>query len=358
MRWPTLSNSPKDMVLTLVVGALGAALAWLLSAPVYMLLGPAIAVSVAGLAGLKTAVEPRLRDVCFVILGVTVGAGFNADALGAMLRWPLAFVLLAVLLWLILVVCCWILVRFFGFDGRSALLASAPGHLSFVIAFAQESGLDVARVSIVQSVRLLGLTIVVPFVAMAMGVNVSGNIAPQGEVMVPYALFALLVLAVGLGWVFKRFSVPAPLLLGAMAVSALGHLTEWTPGVLPEWLVLPAYLVLGALIGTRFSGITPAMFLKGLAAGVVITFAAVVLAAIASVPVALALGMPLAHVLVAFAPGGLETMIALGVVLGVAPGFVAACHIARLLILSVLLPAMMSGRLLIGSKRKSTSQKL
>ena len=52
--------------------------------------------------------------------------------------------------------------------------------------------------------------------------------------------------------------------------------------------------------------------------------------------------MPLAHVLVAFAPGGLETMIAIGVVLGVIPGFVAACHIARLLVLSVYLPMMLA----------------
>jgi len=58
--------------------------------------------------------------------------------------------------------------------------------------------------------------------------------------------------------------------------------------------------------------------------------------------VAWALGMPLAHVLVAFAPGGLETMIALGAVLAVVPGFVAACHIMRLVVLSVLLPAMLA----------------
>jgi len=51
--------------------------------------------------------------------------------------------------------------------------------------------------------------------------------------------------------------------------------------------------------------------------------------------------MPVAHVLVAFAPGGLETMIAMGAVLGVVPGFVAACHVARLMVLTVLVPAML-----------------
>jgi len=101
---------------------------------------------------------------------------------------------------------------------------------------------------------------------------------------------------------------------------------------------------LGALIGTRFSGVPLTQFLNGLSAGIAITVVAVVFAAMASVPVAWALGMPLVHVLVAFAPGGLETMIAMGAVLGVVPGFVAACHIARLLVLTVLLPGMLGKR--------------
>ncbi len=342
MRWPQLSRSPVDTLLTLGLGAAGAALAWGLSAPVYMLLGPAIAVSLAGFSGLRTAIDPRLRDACFLILGIAVGAGFDSYALEAMLRWPLAFALMAVVIWLIMVVSRWMLVRFFHFEPRGALLAAAPGHLSFVIAIAADIGTDVARISITQSVRLLALTLVVPFVAILMGVEVSGNIAPVGTAMPFIAMLILFALALAMGLVFQRLSVPAPLLLGAMAVSALGHLTGLAPGVLPQWLILPAYLVLGALIGTRFSGVTFALLSHGLMAGVAITVVAVGLATLGSVPVAWALGMPLPHVLVAFAPGGLETMIAMGVVLGVVPGFVAACHIARLLVLSVLLPWMLS----------------
>ena len=341
MRWPDFSRSPMDTLLTLGVGAAGATLAWALSAPIYMLLGPAIAVSLAGLSGLRTGVDARLRDVCFVIIGVAVGAGFDGDALGAMLRWPLAFIFMAVVLWLVMVVSRFLLTRYFDFDRRSALLAAAPGHLSFVIAVAASGGLDVARVSIVQSVRLLALTLVVPFTALAMGVDVTGAVAPQGRAMTLVELAAIAVLAIAVGLVFARLRVPAPLLLGAMVVSALGHLTDLATGVLPPWLILPAYLVLGSLIGTRFSGVTPVLLRRGLGAGVTITVVAVGFAALGSVPVAWALQMPLPHVLVAFAPGGLETMIAMGVVLGVSPGFVPACHIARLLVLSALLPAML-----------------
>ncbi len=342
MRWPNLPLSPKDTAVTLFVGGLGAALAWLLSMPVYMLLGPVIAVSLASLSGLRTAIDVRLRDACFVVIGIAVGAGFDSDALGAMLRWPLAFIFMALIIWLIMVLCQALLSRFFGFDRRSALLASAPGHLSFVIAMATDTGSDVARISITQSVRLLALTLVVPFAAVAMGVELGGNIAPQGMAMDAQSVLGLIILALALGFVFQRFAVPAPLLLGGMVASAMGHLTGIVPGVMPEWLILPAYLVLGALIGTRFSGVTPARFAGGLAAGVTITFVAVGLAALGAAPVAWALGMPLAHVLVAFAPGGLETMIAMGAVLGVIPGFVAACHISRLLVLSVLLPWMLT----------------
>lgn len=307
-----------------------------------MLLGPVVAVSLLGLGGVRTAIDPALRNGCFVVLGIAVGAGFNADAVDAMVRWPLAFVFMTLVIWAIMALCRWLLGRFFGFDARSALLASAPGHLSFVIAMASDTGSDVARISITQSVRLLALTIVVPFVALAMGVDMTGNIAPQGAGMGWLPMAVLIAASVVIGLVFGRLSVPAPLLLGAMVASALAHLSGAETGVLPGWLTLAAYLVLGCLIGTRFSGITPALLARGLGAGLAITGVAVGLAGLGAVPVAWALGMPLAHVLVAFAPGGLETMIALGAILAVVPGFVAACHIMRLVVLSVLLPAMLA----------------
>ena len=342
MRSPTLSLSPPDTAVTIAVGAAGVVLGWLVSLPVFMLLGPVIAVSLSSLAGLRTTIDPRLRDACFVAIGLAVGAGFNADALAAMIRWPLAFLFMVLIIWLIMVVCRALLVRFFDFDARSALLASAPGHLSFVIAMASDTGSDVARIWITQSVRLLALTLVVPFVTVAMGVELGGNIAPQGVPMGLLSLAMMIVLSVAVGLIMARLSVPAPLLMGAMIVSALGQLTNAVPGVVPQWLILPAYVILGALIGTRFSGVTPKRFLGGLAAGVTITLVAVGFAGLGAAPVAWALDMPIAHVLVGFSPGGLETMIAIGAVLGVIPGFVAACHIARLVVLSVLLPWMLA----------------
>lgn len=331
-------------LITLAVATLGAAMAYGLRVPVYMLTGPAAAVSLAGLAGLRVQIDPRFRDVCFVVLGLTVGAGFSHDALGTMIRWPVAFVGIALLTWAVMAACRAVLQRGFGFARDTALLAGAPGHLSFVIAMAESGGRDVVRISVTQSVRLLCLTLVVPFVALAMGVDLSGAIAPQGVGWPLWVLALLAVLAVVAAWVLERWRVPAPLLIGAMLVTGVWQLSGVAPGVMPQWLVLPAYVALGALIGTRFSGITAAELLRNLAAGLAITGVAVVLSGAAALVAAVLLGMPASHVLLAFAPGGIETMIAMGVVMGAAPGFVAACHITRLMVLSVLLPVMARSR--------------
>ncbi|MDX2483381.1 MAG: AbrB family transcriptional regulator [Pseudodonghicola sp.] len=323
---------------TIAIGALGAGIAWTLSAPAALLVGPALAVTLAGLTGLRCAISAPLMQICFVVLGMGVGAGFTEQAGGAVLRWPLAFAALALSMPVTMLLCRLILQHGFRFDRRSAVLAAAPGHLSFVLAAAADSGGDVARIAVVQSIRLLALTLIVPFAALAMGYRLTASVLPTGTPMDAAHLIALAVIGVALGLVFRRLHLPAPILLGPMLASTLGHVTGLTPGTLPVWLMMPAFLVMGTMIGTRFSNMQLAQVRAALLAGLAVTLAGAGIAALAAVPVALALGIPQSHVLAGFAPGGLETMIALSAALGASPGFVAACHIIRLLILSFLIP--------------------
>ena len=144
-----------------------------------------------------------------------------------------------------------------------------------------------------------------------------------------------------LGPVLKRLRVPARFLIGGMVASALWHLLGWTPGAVNPALALGGFAVIGTLIGTRLAGVTLGQLRQSAAAAMGVTLVSVLLAVAFAVPTAWLLDMPVAHLLVAFAPGGLETMIAMGAMLGADPGFVAACHLMRLLILPVLLPVML-----------------
>jgi membrane AbrB-like protein len=128
-------------------------------------------------------------------------------------------------------------------------------------------------------------------------------------------------------------------LIGGMVASSIGHGTGLTPGVMHPWLTFLGLMTVGTLIGARFNRITRRALIQSLTAGLTATALTTSTALLAALAVAWALEFEPAHVLVAFAPGGLETMIAMGLTIGADPGFVAACHVARLLFLTVLIPA-------------------
>ncbi|OED44376.1 hypothetical protein AB833_01695 [Chromatiales bacterium (ex Bugula neritina AB1)] len=334
---------------TLIFGAAGAGLAYLLAFPVYPILGPAICVSAIALAGVKCDVAVPIRDTALLFIGISIGSGVDANAAAAILRWPIAFLALAFMLMVILQFCRYLLNGFFGFDRQSAVLAAAPGHLGFVLSLGSTMNIDIGRVSIVQAIRVLALTISVPFVAILFGIDTSNVVSTPTQFMQASHTVFLVVVSAASGFLIKHYSVPAPYLIAAMLLSASTQLTGLTSGALPPVIALPCFIVVGTLIGTRFSGITLRQLKSSLLAGSITTTATVIIASVTAIPIACFLDMPIAHVLIAFAPGGLETMIAMGAVLGINPGFVAACHVARLFILTLLVPVM-AGRLSPGEE--------
>lgn len=328
----------RQAALALSFGAAGAALGWAVSLPLYLLTGPAIIISLLALVGFDLKIPTLIRDFAFLFIGIGIGSGVNAEAADAMLRWPLAFIALFVMLVVAMAACREVLSRGFGFTRRSAVLASAPGHLSFVLALAASSGSDVMRVTVAQSVRLLLLTLVVPAVAVVMGLDLSGPVFTAPERLSYLHLVVLVVVSLIVAAILKPLRVPAPILLGALLTSALAHLTDVAPGVLEPRVTAACLIVMGTLIGSRFVGVTPRQLAQVAGAGLTTTVVTVLLACLAAIPAAYLIDMPVPHVLVAFAPGGLETMIVMGAVLGANPGFVAAAHVGRLLMLSVLIP--------------------
>jgi len=227
----------------------------------------------------------------------------------------------------------------------TALLACAPGHLSFVIALSEETGIDTRRIAIIQTVRVLSLTLMVPFAARMGGIETGIGLTPVGAKPVEMSL-ALTTICIALAFAFspvlRRIRAPAPLLLSGMIVGAIARVSDVAPGGLSHYIAYPALALIGALIGSRFTGITFRDLGRTGLSGLTITAITAGFAAIASVIAAPMLDMPLAHVLVAFAPGGLETMTVLGAALGANPGFVAAAHVLRLLFLSAAVPIMLA----------------
>ena len=311
---------------------------WLAGAPAPWLTGSALAATLAALAGAPPKVPPRLFELALLVLGLSLGAATGPGSLEAVWRWPASILALMISVPLTVGLAHWMLTRFFGWDGKDALLASVPGALSYTLAIAAAENLDVRRIAIVQSVRLLSIVLLVPLIfSEAAGVRTApGAIAATS--MGPPALALLAAAGVAASLLLKWINIPAAPMIGGLAVSCIAFSGGFATQPVPAWLTVPAIVIIGANVGSRFAGSrleTLAGMLWPSLACVAVTFAT---AAIAGALTATLLGMPMVQTLLAFAPGGLDTIAVLVLTLKLDAAFVTVHQLVRFLSIAAALP--------------------
>ncbi|MCR9137664.1 MAG: AbrB family transcriptional regulator [Alphaproteobacteria bacterium] len=336
------TNAYLNAALTLGIGIAGAALAWLVQFPAPALTGPALSVSLLAVAGLTLSVPLLLRHACFVVIGLSMGTGVTPEVIETARQWPLSFLFLGASVVTIFFSCRLLLQRGWKQDRNTAILSSTPGHLSYILGLSTTIKGDLASISVIQSTRVLALTLLVPFAVSLMGYDTS-KMALPGAQMTLGPLLVSVGVALVLGLFLNRLRVPAALLLGGMVFSTATHMSGMVVGHVPLYASIPAFIVMGSLIGTRFSGVNMATLRRALGAGLGVTLVAFLVTIIFAVLLVQFVDLPLPQVLIAFAPGGVESMAAMAVIMNADPTFVAAHHVWRLVILTFLAP-MILGR--------------
>lgn len=325
------------MLLTSALGLVGGVVGWRLGLPAPALLGSVLAVTAASLAGLPVAFPERLRDLAFATVGSSLGAGLTPAFLSDLARWPISLAALCLTMLAIMAVSARLLTWGFGFGRTEALLGTSPGALSYAIALGVSGGHDMAPILVLQSLRLLLITLSLPLLLTGLGVE--GAMQGEGQVTAPIALSLLVILgAWGLGRVAAGFGVPAAFFLAGILLSGGLHVSELVQGRMPLPVVFVGFVMIGCVIGARFAVIPPGALGRYWSASVVVVVAATALAALSALGVARSLGLPFGQVWVAFAPGGVEAMAAMALSLGYDPAFVATHHLVRILFLILVLP--------------------
>ena len=141
-----------------------------------------------------------------------------------------------------------------------------------------------------------------------------------------------------MGLVFIWLKIPAGLVLGSMAAATAAKLGGLYTGSLPGPLVIISFILTGALIGSRFAGITRKEFVTAAWGGVIATGMTVGIVSVVAWLVSLVVDMPYGQLWLGLSPGALEGMGALGIALGYDTAFIAAHHVIRLLLLSFAIP--------------------
>jgi len=228
-----------------------------------------------------------------------------------------------------------------GFSREQAFFCALPGGLLIMTTLADDSGIDIKRISLAHALRIAFVVISLPLLArifLDIDVVDVSNVSISTFSM-PLYDFALLVAAGIVGVVVaNKMGLPAGHVIGPLFASAFLHLAGFTTAKPPQEFINAAQILLGAYIGARFIN-------ENLA----IVKTAIVLA-LGHVAVMLAMSILLAYLLfnfvdlpmmvgvMSFAPGGLpeNSLIAFG--LGLDVGFIATVQVVRLLFISLLAP--------------------
>ena len=335
---PPVLRNLLPVFLTIAVSAAGGGIATLLNLPAGWLMGGALGVTAAAMAGLPITMPNWLRDITFVLIGMSMGASVAPNSLQLLASWPISLAALALELILIISLTGWMLVKLFKLDPGTAYLSSFPGHLSFVMGIASAGVGNARQIVIIQVIRILMLTIVVPIGAVFLPID---HFAPPTYTdflsIIELVLLAAACVAVGL--VFIRLKVPAGLVLGAMAAATIAKLGGFYTAAMPPPLLLISFVLTGALIGSRFVGITMREFTQAATGGLIATAMTIAIVTIIAFGVSMLVDMPYGQIWLGLSPGALEGMGALGIALGYDTAFIAAHHVIRLLLLSFAIPA-------------------
>jgi membrane AbrB-like protein len=317
--------------------AAGGALAWWIGLPVPWLAGSMVVAAVLALGGLPISQAKAPITALLILVGTQIGANVTWETIGRMLTWPATLAVLVVTLAGVLVVTQLFYHRVLRWDPMTAFFSANPGALALTLALAEKHGARTERVAVVHCLRLFFLVACLPLLVTGVGHNDAGAMSSGVTVSLPGFVVALLA-ATAVGLALERLGVPGGAMIGAMIASAALHLGDLVHGALPNWVMVPCFVVLGMLAGSRFQGTRPVDLMRLAAAatsGFVVTVA---VCGIGAVVAMLLSGLPITLLLLAFAPGAIEVMVILAFALNLDATFVAVHVVFRFIVLSAALP--------------------
>ncbi|TGD60650.1 AbrB family transcriptional regulator [Tabrizicola sp. WMC-M-20] len=330
-----LTKDLAPYITALAIGGGGGILALGSGLPAAALIGATLAVSLAATLGFAVKLHIRLRDLAFTVIGVSLGAGVEREVLAQIGSWSVSLLMLLASLGVTVALGTILLERWFRIDRETAVLASSPGTMSYALALAAEGRGDVTVILILQVIRLVLLVALVPPMALMLE---SEHVTSTAVSMAALPLALVVTVSLGVGLVLTRAGLPAACLLVGMIFSAIVHVTGLGHGAAPEWAVNASFVVAGTALGARLENVSPKVLLRLSGAGLLLVASAVVVSVVFATLTYLLTGVPLAQAWIAFAPGAVEAMAAIGLALGYDPAYVAAHHFVRILALFLAIP--------------------
>ena len=300
--------------------------------PIPWLMGAMCVNVVAALAGLRVALPSPLVAAMIAVLGVMSGGSFTPDTLDRAVDWwrsiltVLGFVTVMVTLLYVL------FRKGLRYPMVTAFFCSTPGGFTAMTIIGHAMGGDIRTISLIQSMRVISTIMVVPvWFALTQGYDPHAAAAVDWAAgMSPVDGAILIGCGVGGIWLGRKLKLGGGALLGPLIVSVIVHLAGLTDAGPPESLVAVAQVVLGANVGARFVD-TPVRRVVGtMGLGLLVSFAILAAAIVVAYAMQGPVGVPLASLMLALAPGGFPIMVLISLALDLDTAFVTSHHVLRM----------------------------
>lgn len=321
-------------ILTCLVAALGGVVFAVLNLPLPWMLGAMGFTLVAALANLPLRSPDALRPYTVAVIGVMLGAGFTTETFDQLAQWSVSLMFLVICVALQAAVVALFYVRFGKMSPVTALFAAMPGGLVEMMEIGRRYGGDERAIILSHAARIVLVIALIAFwFRIVLGHEISG-VAPLGKGQTgPVDLLILVACGIMGSVIGLKLSLPAPTFLGPMLLSAGAHMVGWTTGSPPIWLVICAQILLGAIVGCRFIGISPRSIIRAFC----LSFVATILMLAFAIGLSLALPDLLEQtpeqILLAYAPGGLTEMSLVSLSMGADVAYIATHHLFRVILL-------------------------
>jgi len=324
----------------LALGGVGGWLFYSLRMPLPWMLGSLSFTMVAALLGAKLHGPPALRNGLIALLGIMIGSGFTASMLLQAGEWLISLAAILAYICLTATFVFAYLRRYGGYDRVTSYFMAMPGGLNEMTAIGHAMGGDDRAIALSHAWRMIIVVFTIPLsFRLFAGYMPPAVVFTGGFAQISPLDWALLVACGLLGTVLgKRLRLPAPFLTGSMALSALIHVAGFTAFRVPPLLVLLAQIGIGSGLGARFAGVKPRTLGRIVFVGTGAALMMLANTALCSVVVGAFTGLPVAALLLAYAPGGLAEMSIVALSLGIDAPFVSTHQLTRILLVIFIAP--------------------
>lgn len=245
----------KRFLIALAIGSSGGWIFSLVHVPLPWTLGPLVAVVVMKIGFNYSITWPaQIRNIAMVILGYAMGRSFTPET-GHHILSLLPYLMIASLITVLFSIMGGAMTsRFTGVNLTSSLLGCIPGGLSQMATLCEEIvDADISAITLMQTVRILGVVFVVPFIALH---GISRNVAVRSAVVPTLGLREGLQLAIFAGiiailiYLSRYIKITGRYILPPIIATAVLVLMGMNAPELPPMSIKIAQVLVGIHMGT------------------------------------------------------------------------------------------------------------